>query len=171
MSDLKENGLAISKDSELCLSCGLCCLGIFFSYGILNIDEVQLAEEFGLKYFTIEKGRLAFQLPCSVYKNNKCLIYLNRPSSCKRYRCRLLKRLHAEEINYEESQQIVFRMRNLLKSIDKQTIDLGSCTDFGQRISKFMDLYHKNPIFCDESLVGFFKDMGSFYTLIYRYFA
>ena len=35
--------IQISDDVKLCLSCGICCTGVLFSYAPLEVDEIELA--------------------------------------------------------------------------------------------------------------------------------
>ena len=145
MSNSIENGHSSIKSNELCLSCGLCCRGAIFHRASLEADEISLAKSIGLRYFAYGKRDFAFSLPCPKYRNDKCSIYLNRPSACKRYRCKILRQLMDGEINIQQSQMIVLRVRRLLNSIDKQ-INIEQSIDPMQRIVKFMDLRYKNPM-------------------------
>lgn len=168
MSGARGNGHIESKGSELCLYCGLCCRGVIFNRAALKPDEIRPAKDYGLHYFTAGNGEYAFRLPCRLYQNNKCSIYLNRLNACKRYRCNLLKRLINGEIGLEESKLIVFQVKSLMDSINKQMINVEPSGDFRQRIVKFLDLQCRNPMVCKDPS-ALLKDIESFYIILHRY--
>ena len=82
MPSARGDGHIESKGSELCLYCGLCCKGVIFNRAALKPNEIGLARDYGLHYFTAGKGEYAFRLPCHLYQNNRCSIYLNRLNAC-----------------------------------------------------------------------------------------
>lgn len=168
MSRISENGHIESKGSELCLSCGLCCKGAVFNRASLKSDEIELANDCGLHYFAAGKGEFSFCLPCNLYQNNKCSIYLNRPAACRRYRCDLLKRLANGDIDLEESEIIIFQAKSLMDSINKQMINTEQSGNFRQRIIKLLDLQYKNPMIYKDSN-ALLKDIESFYVILHRY--
>lgn len=168
MSRIRGNGHIESKASELCLCCGLCCRGIIFNRAALKSNEIQLAKDCGLRYFASGKGEFAFSLPCYLYQNNCCSIYLNRPDACKKYRCDLLKRLINGDIDLEASKLIALQVKGLMDSIDKQMTGIEPSGDFRQRIVIFLDLRCRNPmIFKDPNAL--LRDIESFYVTLRRY--
>lgn len=142
MSSTRVNGHIESKGSELCLYCGLCCRGVIFNRAALEPSEIKPAKDYGLRYFKANKGEYAFRLPCCLYQNDKCSIYLNRLNACKRYRCSLLKRLINGDIDLEESKLIV--------------------------VVKFLDMQCRNPMVCRDPS-SLLKDIESFYIILHRY--
>ena len=95
---------------QLCLSCGLCCRGLFHTHGVLNPEEVEGASTIGLKL--VEGGQPAFALPCSKF-DGCCTIYEDRPAACRGFRCALLRRLEDNEIALEDALDIVSEARRL----------------------------------------------------------
>lgn len=168
MSGISENGHIELNGSELCLSCGLCCKGAIFNRAALRPDEIEPAKDYGLHYFEAGKGEYSFRLPCNLYQNNKCSIYLNRPAACRRYRCDLLKRLANGDIDLEESEIIIFQAKSLMDSINKQMVDIETSGDFRQRIIKLLDLQYKNPMIYKDSN-ALLKDIESFYIILHCY--
>lgn len=165
MSRSRENGHFELKGAELCLSCGLCCKGVIFNRAALKPDEIGLAKDCGLDYFPAGEGKFAFRLPCHLYQNSKCSIYLNRPDACKRYRCDLLKRLISGDIDFEESKLIVFQVKSLMDSINKQMINVEPSGDFRQRVVKFLDLQSRNSMIYKDSN-ALLKNIESFYVIL-----
>ncbi len=168
MSSARVNGHIEPKASELCLYCGLCCRGVIFNRAALEPDEIKPAKNYGLHYFTANKGEYAFRLPCHLYQNNRCSIYSNRLSACKRYRCNLLKRLINGDIDLEESKLIVFQVKSLMNSINRQMSNVEPSGDFRQRIVKFLDMQCRNPMVCRDPS-ALLKDIESFYIILHRY--
>lgn len=168
MSEWSSDGHIESKGSELCLSCGLCCKGIIFNRAALKPDELKFAKGTGLNYFTERKGKYAFRLPCHLYRNGRCSAYLNRLDACKRYQCKLLKRLMKGEIDIEESRMIILQAKSLMSLIDKQIDDTETSTDFRQKIARALDLQYKNITIYSCSGV-LLKDIESFYVILHRF--
>ncbi len=150
------------------MSCGLCCKGIIFNRATLKPHEIGFAKDSGLRYFEAGNGEYAFHLPCNLYQNNRCSIYLNRLDACKRYRCNLLKQLANGSIDLEKSKLIVFQVKSLMDSIDKQMINIEPSSEFRQKLAKFLDLQYKNLIIREDSN-ALFKDIDSFYVILHRY--
>ncbi len=168
MSSASVDGHTELKGFELCLYCGLCCTGAIFDRAALKSDEIRFAKDHGLQYFTTGNREFAFHLPCHLYLNNKCSIYSNRPNACKRYRCDLLKRLMNGDLYLEDGKLIVFRVKSLMNSIDKQTSNVEPSADFRQRVIKFLDLNSRNPMSFRDP-VSLLKDIESFYIILHRY--
>ena len=76
--------------SQLCRSCGLCCNGVLHGFVNLVPAEVGRIKHLGLAPKRI-KGNWAFPQPCPCFADTGCTIYADRPSVCRRYRCKLLK--------------------------------------------------------------------------------
>ncbi len=86
-SDIESNG------QTLCMACGLCCRGVWFSHVDVDADEMATAQDAGLTVTIDEKGQAQFQQPCVLYHNNRCSAYGKwRPKTCVEYQCALLKK-------------------------------------------------------------------------------
>ena len=93
----------VNSESELCLSCGLCCDGSLFQLVKLEPGEAQS----GLR---LVPAHDAFAQPCGCLTGTRCDIYDDRPAACRRFRCRLLA--HVGPIG--PALAIVARTRELL---------------------------------------------------------
>jgi hypothetical protein len=98
-----------SSESEICVSCGLCCDGTLYHKarsGPGDTDESFIA--IGLTPIDRSSGEKAgFQLPCPHF-TGLCSIYASpRPWTCGDYRCRLLKSVEKGKYSVTEAQQIV----------------------------------------------------------------
>jgi Fe-S-cluster containining protein len=97
----------------LCQSCGFCCDGTLFSTVPLETaDALPPLEAGGIKIRMAEKGPY-FQQPCAAYQHGYCQIYADRPSSCRKYRCKLLKQYESETVSWDEAQERIARVRKL----------------------------------------------------------
>lgn len=84
--------LELPAGQRLCVACGLCCRGVWFSHAVMSADEVEQTRALGL---TIQppdsEGQLSFSLPCHHHQGGRCSIYGSwRPAVCGSYRCALL---------------------------------------------------------------------------------
>ncbi len=98
--------LAVVSATALCLACGFCCNGTLHTNTVLLPDEVDDATQAGLLVGVVQE-RPAFQQPCAMFKEGRCLIYEHRPHVCRRYECALLKRLLARETSLEQALRVV----------------------------------------------------------------
>jgi len=108
------NEFVESKSSQLCLSCGLCCQGIFFFHDNAP-DEFDLSPE---------PNNPLLPLACRIYReaDNICLIYedFNRPSLCQTWKCQTLRRLEQGEISLNQAQLKIKNIKLLLIKILRQ---------------------------------------------------
>jgi len=122
MTSTSSSSIPIPEDgSALCLSCGLCCLGILHGKAILGEDEVEQAARLGLSTFRSSEGKLFFQLPCPCYKDNRCSVYPDRPRVCSNYRCKLLDDYLRGRISWKESQTWVKRAWKSLEQVRRES--------------------------------------------------
>jgi len=107
-------GPDISRGSELCTQCGLCCTGALHNAAVLDPDEVAAATEIGLPVCGDSEKPL-FSLPCPKLVGACCSIYGNRPRVCGRYRCQILQDLEAGETSFDEATKKVAIARTLVE--------------------------------------------------------
>jgi uncharacterized protein len=92
---------------SLCLACGLCCDGTLFDKAPLERnDEDDKLLALGIEIISGQNGR-ALKLPCPAHKNCRCTVYTERPTICRTFRCKLLKRFKANEISKTEALEII----------------------------------------------------------------
>ncbi|CAK0779782.1 conserved hypothetical protein [Gammaproteobacteria bacterium] len=105
--------------SSLCLACGLCCNGALHAHTIVKPNEIDTVRALGL---TIEThgDQLFFRQPCPLYREQRCSAYPNHPPTCRAYQCALLKKYHAGEITFEQSEKIVQRAQELYVDVLEQ---------------------------------------------------
>lgn len=101
---------------SLCLDCGLCCTGVFFSKAELRRDEVEHADRIGLSIIS-RKRAPHYELPCPRLEGNACTVYAERPSCCRTYTCRLLDDHQAGIVSRERAVAVIERVRELAAAI------------------------------------------------------
>ena len=81
---------AMSAETALCTSCGLCCTGALHDLAALDQDELAPAAALGLpvRAASLPHG---FALPCPRLDGTSCTIYASRPRVCAAYACQLLE--------------------------------------------------------------------------------
>ncbi len=100
---------------QLCLACGLCCIGVVHSHAALSPDELDLARELGLRVDTFEDG-VGFHLPCPQHQG-KCATYQRRPRACVDYQCELLVKYLDGQVTFEESLALVTQANTMVESL------------------------------------------------------
>jgi len=82
----------MTRGSDLCTQCGLCCSGALHEY--VALDDSERGDE-ALVLGLVPGGRTGFTLPCPMLAGCTCSIYQNRPQACRRYKCQQLLELEA----------------------------------------------------------------------------
>jgi hypothetical protein len=93
-----------SQANTLCKSCGLCCTGHLFAWTKLRSAELDAAETLGLKVFRSVPSQRGFSQPCPLWQG-QCTIYTSPhyPHFCRKYKCKLLKRVLDETTSLPEA--------------------------------------------------------------------
>lgn len=93
--------------STLCLRCGLCCDGSFFSHVPLLPAEAARLRPLGVGVVEREGGAPVLPQRCAALRGTCCTVYSERPEGCRRYRCLLLGALVEGEVSLEEALGVV----------------------------------------------------------------
>lgn len=93
----------LSESTELCTSCGLCCSGILYDSVPSVSHEFADLVELGLKPYEEPAGQLRFNLPCPHLSGTRCGVYDQRPGTCRRFQCELLKNLEKGELSLPQA--------------------------------------------------------------------
>ncbi len=89
---------------SLCERCGLCCDGTLFQ--AVPIDEAEAAR-LGPR---IERCAEGMRQPCRALRGCSCLVYAERPQTCRTYRCRALQEVEAGETSVDEALEFVAKV-------------------------------------------------------------
>lgn len=97
----------IGPMSGLCLSCGLCCSGVIFSFvPVAPHDDVAPLEDVGIALAVVD-GERRFVQPCAAHDGRECRVYARRPTACRQYRCDLLQRVEEGELEPAEALRLI----------------------------------------------------------------
>jgi len=89
--------------SALCLSCGLCCDGtLFCKVPVVRGDNVIALEARGLTIVP-DGEESVFHQPCPCLHDKKCGIYLERPTVCRGFACKLLAGFQAGALPFDDA--------------------------------------------------------------------
>lgn len=103
-----------SPGSQLCLCCGICCMGVLF-------DNAEIGRNSGLDggwYGAVDEDPL-LPLACPLYREEQCAVFHHpeRPDQCPEYRCGLLEQLDAGEIDVDQGRLIVGTVKTTLAAV------------------------------------------------------
>jgi Fe-S-cluster containining protein len=139
MSDI-ETPESISKGSQLCMSCGLCCQGIMEKAAVLEPNEIELARELNLECFMADDGIYKFHLPCPLVKENICTVYDNsHPRVCSEFQCLLLDQLLSDEISLEASFIIIHKIKKYINLIKEKISFIDKSKSFMDTVQDCWD--------------------------------
>lgn len=118
----------------LCQACGLCCSGHLFSWVRLNAAELDKVEKLGLNVIRDDPRQRGFWQPCPVW-NGVCTVYtsLDYPSSCRKYKCKVLKQLVNDDVSYPEALSIIQETLTLIREIEP-LLPASSAISFRERL-------------------------------------
>jgi len=85
---------------------------MYKTVGVEANDRLPLLRSVGFALVT-EDGFTFFRQPCNAFETDRCKIYESRPSVCKAYRCLLLRRLEAGDIEADQALALVSKVTAL----------------------------------------------------------
>jgi len=105
-------------EQALCLRCGLCCDGSLFAWVKLRSAELSSARLAGLRVYGEHPADRGFAQPCAAF-SGRCEIYFSGfyPKSCSAYRCVVLKRTAAGELDEEGALAILLRAKQAAEEL------------------------------------------------------
>lgn len=108
------------------MSCGLCCAGLFKRVR-LNPDEVPLARLAGP---VVERDEDVFApLPCAFLQASVCTVYDQRYAACRRFSCKLLRRVADGAVDLRTAATRVATMRTRLDEVNATADEAGAPVD------------------------------------------
>ena len=125
----------MDKTSSLCLACGLCCNGVFYTHTRVKPDEIEPVRALGLAVETFRDGP-GFRQPCSMFREGRCSVYPEHPIHCRAYACDLLKKYLADAIAHPQAAQTIQRAHEMLSDIIAQLPPGYSFDQLLQEINK-----------------------------------
>jgi len=167
----KENEIALSKGVQLCLHCGLCCMGYFHPRAVINNShDLFFAKKMGAKTVIDKNNQQLFDLPCPAF-DGKCTCYPERPSVCENHQCELLKSVNTEQIDLDKAINISEKMKSLCVSLDQELMNLNIKTQTKCFTKRFKPLFASNKyINIRNQYPDLFLKYATYMVLKNRYF-
>lgn len=133
------------ESQTLCKSCGLCCSGHLFSWVRLNADELDKVEALGLKVIRNDPRQRGFLQPCPVWHGGVCTVYESPdyPSSCRKYKCIVLRKLLDDEIDFPDAMSQIQETLNLIREVEN-LLPVSSIISFRERIIEYKENLEKS---------------------------
>lgn len=121
---MPKKGLPSNVDTAPCVGCGLCCDGTIFERERAEAGEVGRLKIEGLSVIE-ESGTFYFEHPCRYANCGRCMIYEERFSVCRTFRCKLLASYQAGEISREGALEKVQEALALRSAVTDQAPAAG----------------------------------------------
>ena len=146
MSDLPANddlsSASETAGSRLCAACGMCCNGSLFHMVYLQPgDSPKAIAALGLK-LKFKKQKYFFYQPCAAFKNSCCSIYAERPTRCRAFECRQLKRVESGVSNEAEALEKIREAQAQIALVEQLLTRAGERKrdrPLGKRYEKIME--------------------------------
>ena len=128
--------------SNLCTSCGLCCDGTLYKRAPLVPEDDREALEENATEVVVWEGEDYLALPCPANDCGVCQMYSIRPTVCRSYKCKLLKRALENKISWKASLDIVHTTRLYKEKLDSRINEYHKAehrTSLSERFHDFID--------------------------------
>jgi hypothetical protein len=95
----------------------MCCNGTLFNYVTLVPDDLPKLEKYPQLRFTERNGQGTFGEPCILHTGSGCSAYDDRPGTCSRYICGVLKAVAKDELTEIEAVGVLKEARALVENV------------------------------------------------------
>jgi len=102
---------------DLCAACGLCCDGTLYSYVALIPDDMPALEKYPQLKFIERNHQQTFDEGCVLHTGTACGAYEDRPDTCRRYMCGLLRAVEREDITEHEALLVIQEAKALVENV------------------------------------------------------
>lgn len=99
----------------------MCCNGTLYLHVTLTDDDVQRLEKHPLTLETRDEQPAIIE-PCLFHDGKACTVYCDRPDSCRRYLCELLRAGERDEITDVESLLIIEEAKALVEIVKEHVV-------------------------------------------------
>jgi len=163
-----KDNIILTENNQLCLHCGLCCMGYFHSQAIINNEEdLNIAKLMGASIIKDSDNKQYFEHPCPKF-DSKCTIYPDRPSVCENHECGLFNDVKYGKIKLEKAIKITNEMKMLCKTLDEALVNLPYTGSLKTRFSTL--LTSKETIITKKEYPKLMLKYAAFQLLKNKYF-
>lgn len=112
-------------EQTLCQQCGICCDGTLFNgVQLKSGDSPAALRALGLS--VLKTGtHWKLRQPCRALEGCRCLVYQDRPSHCREFRCLLLDEMKDGTLSADQASRVIRRARKWAKTAKDLLRDLG----------------------------------------------
>lgn len=113
----------------LCSRCGLCCNGVIFADVRLQAaDQPARLVALGVP---LKPHGLAQRIsqPCACLQGTLCRIYADRPSRCRAFECRLLKRAQTGDVTERAALKSIQKAQKRAERVRQILVELGDANE------------------------------------------
>lgn len=133
--------------TELCTSCGICCTSLVFRRVGVTKQEADALESRVFHIFTSDRGNTYFHQPCMALKNNCCSIYDTRPLECRKWHCKLLRKLENGSVSLEQAKGRISRIRDLrIRDLKRDVVSDARLARGDETLAINLQIYMENRI-------------------------
>jgi hypothetical protein len=110
----------------------------------LNANELDKVETLGLKVIRNDPRQRGFLQPCPVWQGGICTVYTepDYPSSCRKYKCIVLRKLLDEEIDFPNAMNQIEETLSLIREIEN-LMPASSIISFRERLIEHKEYLEK----------------------------
>ncbi len=95
----------------------MCCNGTLFNYVTLVPDDMPKLEKYTQLKLKIRNEQATFDEPCVLHTGTGCSAYEDRPGTCERYVCGVLRRVEKDELTEEEALLVIKEGKALVEHV------------------------------------------------------
>lgn len=95
----------------------MCCNGTLFNYVTLMPDDLPKLAKYPQLRFKERNGQTTFDEPCVLHTGTGCSAYDDRPGTCSRYICGVLKAVAKDELTELEAVGVLKEARALVDNV------------------------------------------------------
>jgi Fe-S-cluster containining protein len=114
-----------AEDASICIGCGFCCDGTLHDHTDVSPEDEATVRAVGLA-LTTDSEKTVFRQPCPKFGCGQCSIYDERPTVCRKYRCKLRKDVDEGRLSATDARLKIAGVKDLIARI--QTVDDASVT-------------------------------------------
>jgi Fe-S-cluster containining protein len=101
----------------------MCCNGTLFTYVTLVPDDLAKLRKYSQLKLVTRNEQDTFDEPCPLHTGTHCSAYADRPDTCSRYVCGVLRSVARDEMSENEAESIIREGRALVDNVK-------ACADF-----------------------------------------
>lgn len=111
-----------------CVACGMCCNGTLFHFVQLqDHDDQSLFDQ-----VYEEEGNAGFRQSCQHF-DKCCTVYEKRPTNCREFKCRILKKFESGKLSYEKTMQLITKAKADAAFVLKKLPNDQNCAKFSMQ--------------------------------------